>query len=519
MRNLMSICAIFLALTGCTTQKTTGTATAPPNPRLAERRHEIADPAYDAKLRILSDALTARIRPVKQSLITAEAKDNVACREVRVTDPAQDTSSHFMQNEVSLGMNGGEIVVAYNDDNGLPKTVSGFGWSADGGQTFTDGGDMLPPGQAFGGGDPLVLADPNDPSRFLYIELTYGGTPASSMLLHESTDGGHTFPPEQALDMLKGLKGPNGKPLNGPAYFHDKEWASWYAPTNTLVLAWSLFQGNSSMPAAITSHDGGRTWSDPVSLMTSGQMGGLCGDAVGPNGELYVVWNEYYSSTLRVSRSLNGGTTWEGPFMAVPTFQAPFNKAATQSCQQTTALNGNIRTATIPSLAVDPVNGNLYLVYNYKSDKNAGDDSDIGFVMSSDRGATWTEPIRLNDDTTTTDQFQPWVATTGNGNIFVMFYDRRDDPANSNIHVYAAQSLDGGATWLANRRITCTSFPPAADAACYMGDYNQVVTDGSVYVLAWGDNRNTLGDSGKPNPDIYSVRIGAVPRIRPVARP
>lgn len=132
-------------------------------------------------------------------------------------------------------MTGPEIVVAFNDFNDLPKTVSGFGWSGDGGATFTDGGAILPPDQAFGGGDPLVLADPNDPVRFLYIELTYGGTPSSSILLHESMDGGRTFPSEQARDILKGLKAPNGRPLNSAAFFHDKEWAYWYAPTNTIV--------------------------------------------------------------------------------------------------------------------------------------------------------------------------------------------------------------------------------------------------------------------------------------------
>jgi hypothetical protein len=431
-------------------------------PRRVEHIESMEAWAFNPKVRILSDALTARIRPVERAAITSEALDGgEPCREVQTNSAAEDGDKPGMQNEVSVAVSGSRVVVTYNDDNHLRESVSGFAWSQDGGMTFTDGGGFFPAQDYFGGGDPLILADPNDPERWLYIQLTYGSD-YSSILAHESLDGGKTFPPEQSRDILVGLKSPvKGRPMTSPAFFHDKEWAAWDGPSDTLALSWGLGTYTAAYPVVITSNDGGRTWSDGVNLASGNEMGGLSAVATGPGGELYVAWLEYYSSTLRLSRSLDGGRTWEGPFLAADTFQAPYDSQATNACGRT-ALAGKIRITTVPSLAADPDTGALYLVYNYKQDKHSDDDSDIGFV----------------------------------------------------------RSLDRGETWLRNRRLTCRSFPVAQES-CYMGDYNQVVTDGSFYYAAWGDNRNTVEVNGReePNPDVYMIRVGVRPRTRPVTPP
>ena len=175
-----------------------------PSPKAGRGIFNHKDWYYSAERRILSDALTARILPALPVVITAESVEVDDCREVQTNDSAMDGGRPDMQNEVSLAVSGDSVVVTYNDDNDARTSVSGYAWSADGGRTFTDGGPIQPPGQAFGGGDPVILADPNDPQRFLYIQLTYGGTPQSSMLIHESLDGGRTFPVEQARDLLNG---------------------------------------------------------------------------------------------------------------------------------------------------------------------------------------------------------------------------------------------------------------------------------------------------------------------------
>jgi len=480
---------------------------------------------FSSKIKILSDELTAKLTPILPAKFKGEVIEEERCKDVQVTDPNQDLNSRdYMQNEVSISVSGNNIVVTYNDGNESNKSISGYSYSMDGGKSFTDGGSIIPQGGMYGGGDPLILSNPFDPNHFIYFQLTYGGTVYSSIVAHESFDGGKTFLPENSRSILKGLLSPfNGLPLEKRNMFHDKEWGGWSPSNGIITIAWTLFADTNRdgyddevVPVAITSKDNGKTWSNAQSLIPEGWWGGLCAVGSGLEGEIYVVYDEFVFNQLYLMRSFDGGTTWDGPYLVAPSFQNPFNRDATNQCDGWTALKGQIRVASIPSLAVDPKNGNLYVVYHYKESKNSKDDSDIAFVMSEDKGVTWTNPIKINDDNTLNDQFMPWVASAGGGNVLVMFYDRREDPENWLINVYVAQSLDGGKTWLKNRKVSCTPFPPAS-SNCYMGDYNQVVSDGSYYYLAWGDNRNTIkiGGEDKPNQDVFSIKLKALPHIRP----
>ena len=510
MKTMGWMLSVFALVAGCSHHQALQPGAAPPVLKYAHMTGDRHDWFYNPRLRILSPARASHLRPVPGARITAEAVEVPDCREIQATDAAADRPGSAMQNEVSLAVRGGTVVVTYNDDNEARQSVSGYATSLDGGQSFTDGGAVLPTNAYFGGGDPLILADPADPQRWLYFQLTYGSN-TSSLLMHESVDGGRTFPPERSVNIFQRLLSPwKGKPLFRNNMFHDKEWGV-FTPEGRVLISWSLF--------ADLNGDGGRTWNDAVSLVPAGDMGGLTAEAAGPQGEFYVAYNDYRDGTIRVVRSLDGGETWDAPVTAVPLFQQPYDEAATSACGRT-ALNGNIRITSLPSLAADPVSGALYLVYNYKQAQDSPDDSDVAIVVSNDRGATWTAPVRINDDATAADQFMPWVASAGGGNVAVMFYDRREDPANWRIRVYLAQSLDGGETWLKNRRVTCRDFEPT-DSYCYMGDYNQMVFADGDYQLAWGDNRNTIeGNTGvQPNPDVFYTRLKAWPRVRPLERP
>jgi hypothetical protein len=71
-----------------------------------------------------------------------------------------------------------------------------------------------------------------------------------------------------------------------------------------------------------------------------------------------------------------------------------------------------------------------------------GTQMDVMFSQSTDGGATWSEPLTVNDNidgATPTDQFQPSVAAGPDGAVAVAFYDRRmpcpSDPAIVPEHV------------------------------------------------------------------------------------
>jgi hypothetical protein len=151
------------------------------------------------------------------------------------------------------------------------------------------------------------------------------------------------------------------------------------------------------------------------------------------------------------------------------------------------------------------VNGNVYVVY--ASNPPGADGADIFLVTSTDRGQTWSAPVRVNDDTTQNDQFFPDVAVHGQGVVQVTWYDRRNDPENRLIDVYRARVTVNGQTVSANERLTTVSFPPAVGYdptanRTYMGDYIDVkafVTPAgrtTFFGAAWGDNRRQIITAG-----------------------
>src|SRR6266446_3995294 len=80
-----------------------------------------------------------------------------------------------------------------------------------------------------------------------------------------------------------------------------------------------------------------------------------------------------------------------------------------------------------PGLAWDRTgglhNGRVYLVYTLEHPNNSKN-TDIFVRFSDDEGATWSNPVRVNDDNTTNSQFLPKISldpTTGN--LAVVWYD------------------------------------------------------------------------------------------------
>ena len=152
-----------------------------------------------------------------------------------------------------------------------------------------------------------------------------------------------------------------------------------------------------------------------------------------------------------------------------------------------------------------PFNDRIYLVYTDEI-INESNDTDIEMRTSTDDGATWTAPVRVNDDATTNSQFLPYVAldpTTGT--VAVGFHDCRNDNGvpgpggtntipNDDAEYYGTFSTDGGATWAPNRRLS-GGFSNAADAAngIDFGDYVGLSAFAGKLYAMWADNANCDG--------------------------
>lgn len=131
--------------------------------------------------------------------------------------------------------------------------------------------------------------------------------------------------------------------------------------------------------------------------------------------------------------------------------------------------------------------------------------SEIWMMRSANDGETWSWPVRVNHDTRG-DQFYPWACADGDGNIYVAWLDRRDDPDNLRYHLYASASLLGSMTFLDDVRVTRRSSNPREarhkeDNRGFIGDYIGLACGLDRAYPAWPDLRDA------PPQDIYAAQL------------
>ena len=265
----------------------------------------------------------------------------------------------------------------------------------------------------------------------------------------------------------------------------DKEWIA-VDTDNNMYVTWTEFDKygsadpmDSSRILFSRSNDGGNTWSNPVRLS---RQGGDCVDsdstvegavpALGPNGELYVAWAG--PNGLLFDRSLDSGTTWlnnDIPIDPMPTgwdYHIP----------------GISRSNGLPITDCDisngPYRGTIYV--NWSDQRNGASNTDVWLSKSIDGGNTWSNPVRVNNDTSNRQQFFTWMdIDQSTGYLYFVFYDRRDYTDN-NTDVYLAISKDGGNTF-ENYKISDAPFVP--NSSIFFGDYTNISVQNGIVRPIW----------------------------------
>lgn len=417
-----------------------------------------------------------------------------------VNDPAEDgRTARDTQSETTLVLGANHtVVVAYNDTfhaGDTPSQVTSYSQSTDGGFTFADK-KTLPVAADGDAGDPVLAADTVS-GRIYLSSLSATG---SGINVYRSDDNGATF---QAPV--------NGAPRDNALW--DKDWLTvdnfpGQGQGTVYLVARDFGSGNGIL--LFRSTDGGDSWTPNGRLVVSAGQGNLTGAwvAVGPDHAVYVGWYDERTASERImiKKSTDGGLTF-GTEHVVTTLR-------TTNPDGDLGL-GSFRSNAFPQVAVNPDTGALYVVYNNKG--NGSDRADIFFRQSTDGGATWSAAVRVNDDTTTRDQWQPALAVNANGHkVGIFWYDRRNDRANTLIDRYGAIGTVAGntVTFAANFRVTEEAFPPVtgvdpAVSADYMGDYDQVVATQSHFYLTWGDNRSKSRGHAGNNADIRYTTVAA----------
>src|SRR5205807_6020127 len=171
--------------------------------------------------------------------------------------------------------------------------------------------------------------------------------------------------------------------------------------------------------AVSRSTDGGKTFSDAAIVAPFDQQHFYIGaiPAVAPDGRVYIPFLSYDGSNVvdgmaMVSSSDGGQTYSDVRIMQDDVVGLPGHLP-----------NSTFRNTSMPSFAISPKDGSMVLVwgdYRYK-------DADVMATTSTDRGRTWSTPIRVNHDKLRNgkDQFEPVIAASPNGIFTCAWFDRR----------------------------------------------------------------------------------------------
>jgi len=240
------------------------------------------------------------------------------------------------------------------------------------------------------------------------------------------------------------------------------------------------------------SFDEGETFEDCSSLPRYPMAYGT--NAIGPLGELYVTG--FVGSRIYFSRAI-----------------IPYNKELSPNWSETkvVSLGGTLVIFGGPNpdgllgqpwLAVDhsagPGHGNVYLLSTLKRDL---DEADVLFARSEDRGETWSDPLKINNDSQNNWNWFGTMSIAPNGRIDVAWLDTRDHKDSHNSSLYFSYSTDGGYTWSPNVRLS-ESFDPHVGYPnqSKIGDYCHMISDNEAANLAWAATFN--GEQ-----DVYYSRI------------
>jgi hypothetical protein len=311
--------------------------------------------------------------------------------------------------------------------------------------------------------------------------------------------------------------------------------------TGVMVACWTRDNGDPTRPpqeiVCERSTDGGATWPGDPEPISGAQLLEIGVHVVADPRDantFYATWLHYLPGALGVglpdemtfTRSTDGGQTWEPP-----------RTVATLTSIPNTFPGQAFRNLSNPIMAAGP-HSELYIVYpDYRAAPQPNDEddmqSDIMMVRSPDGGDSWFAPVKVNQDSTNADQFQPYVATTPEGQVNVSYFDRRLDsrrtsgatvehPGNFFIDTWLSRSTDGGKTFT-DTRVSHDSWdptinPPISDSGQFIGDYQGLVADCSNAIpfvndthLANDPARDPEFDLGDPRSDFQEVFSWRVP--------
>jgi hypothetical protein len=472
---------------------------------------------------VLAGVLSGRLRqPSPVNAGTSCPAEASSTSDVQVNCRAEDDASpQNTQSETSVAAVGNKVVAGFNDSLVccVPAiNFSGYSVSTDGGKTFTDKGDLPWSGDVQPLGDPSLATD--DQGNVYYATLAFGGQAAQSKIaLYEMPAGTDTF---RLLSI----------PVNvgsARSFFADKELLSIGRDAQGKVhfyLTWTFYaHSNVQGPVMLSDSTDGVHWRttqisspDTCAPTTPGSH------PVPAGGTLYITWEQFDLAACTTNPDVTSGTQFVARVnVATATVKRVTTVARVHGAGDVlrfcgfadlgvieTAPGHDSRQFEAPASTLDS-HGTLYLAWNDRPDGTGGgfgNATRIYLSYSTDGAKTFSTPQVISgprNPNFMNDRYQPAIVTDASG-LHATWYERvqnpadgpnllREDRENLTLATPTSAPVSSGETPLSTVPFPIYQTNPNQDpviAACYMGDYNQVASNGTRRFATWGDNRNAV---------------------------
>jgi hypothetical protein len=361
-------------------------------------------------------------------------------------------------------------------------------WSTNGGSTWSQTFLPLQTGDAFNS-DPTVDWTSDGTAWSTTIGINSTGTQLR-MRSFKSVDNGATW----TFDAT----------FSGSQTSADKQimWVDHSASSpflNNIYVCW-----HNGLPQFVNRRTGpAGSWGTPLQVSGAESTGTAIGCDVKTNsfGDVFVFWPTTGNRRIVMAKSTNGGTSYGTPLVLATTFDG-FDIGVPSFANRRILIYvsaGAYRTATKnmvyatwTDLSGDT--GCTSAANEPGTNVSSTCKARIWFTRSSDGGATWSAPVKINNQASLNDQFNQWlVVDETNGQLAIIYYDTVDDPGRKKTHVYYQASFDDGASWSAPFRVTSAQTDETiagADAGNQYGDYNSLSGIAGTFFPTWTDRRN-----------------------------
>jgi hypothetical protein len=436
-----------------------------------------------------------------------------------------------------------------------PPGLSGFAFSTDGGNSWTDGGSPEPIGNppAYTAGHSWADRGGSTLETFYFtarLRTTSASTNSAGIGIYRGHFGAGRFVWDDS-QIINSANPNDFYSRQAVAAAKDDSGSAYVVLSNIAEICDIPFGGYGQIEMWRT-HDGGQTWLGPVIVSPdtgtpTDPNNPNCGAdgyqqvapavAIGPGGQVYTVWqhgpffdaenNNSTDSKIGFSRSLDGGATFSTPQLIVDfnnnRDNPPVGYAKNRLNDQpriTVATTGRHR-------------GRIYVTFYSPLQPvlgSATDQTDVStqaYLMYSDnQGRSWSTPAAIAPALPATGVKRIWPTATvrPSGDVDVVYLESRETqvtpdptdvecnvqignglfrqgPLSSLVNTYWIQSHDGGATFSPPLRVSSvtSNWCKAAftfTGALYsnFGDYIAAESTDNRTFTAWPDERNGFSD-------------------------